>query len=301
MLKHNYPKEHPPDRVVVLGGGGFIGGEIVKALKTLNISVLSLERKDIDLLNPVAENQLVELLKPSDVLVFAAAIAPCKDLDMLQDNIKIADVVCRVIKKIPPSQIVYVSSDAVYRDSLIPLTENSCAEPESLHGIMHLTREIALRNCYIGPLVFVRPTLVYGLNDPHNGYGPNRFRRLASSGEKIVLFGEGEELRDHVDVQDVANLIRNVILFQSTGIINAVSGETVSFRKLAEFATEEFASSAPIVPSVRIGNMPHGGYRAFDNSAVHFAFPGFIFKSWREGLHFVHQSQLKKSKLRDLQ
>ena len=50
MLKHNYSKECPPDRVVVLGGGGFIGAEIVKALKTLNISVQSLGRKDIDLL-----------------------------------------------------------------------------------------------------------------------------------------------------------------------------------------------------------------------------------------------------------
>ena len=28
-------------------------------------------------------------------------------------------------------------------------------------------------------LCIVRPTLVYGANDPHNGYGPNKFIRLA--------------------------------------------------------------------------------------------------------------------------
>ena len=30
------------------------------------------------------------------------------------------------------------------------------------------------------PVGILRPTLVYGANDPHNGYGPNRFRRLAA-------------------------------------------------------------------------------------------------------------------------
>jgi hypothetical protein len=29
------------------------------------------------------------------------------------------------------------------------------------------------------------------MGDPHNGYGPNRFRRLAAAGQEIVLFGEG--------------------------------------------------------------------------------------------------------------
>jgi nucleoside-diphosphate-sugar epimerase len=42
------------------------------------------------------------------------------------------------------------------------------------------------------------------MGDPHNGYGPNRFRRLAAAGQEIVLFGGGEERRDHVLVDDVA-------------------------------------------------------------------------------------------------
>ena len=57
------------------------------------------------------------------------------------------------------------------------------------------------------PLAFLRPTLIYGANDPHNGYGPNRFRRQAAKGETITLFGEGEEKRDHVPVDDVAALV----------------------------------------------------------------------------------------------
>ena len=36
-----------------------------------------------------------------------------------------------------------------------------------------------LANAWHGSLCFLRPTLIYGSKDPHNGYGPNRFMRQA--------------------------------------------------------------------------------------------------------------------------
>jgi nucleoside-diphosphate-sugar epimerase len=220
--------------------------------------------------------------------VFASAKAPCKDLGMLRENLAMAEAVCAALRERPVAHLVYLSSDAVYKDSAAPLTESSCAEPASLHGVMHLAREVALRQCHAGPLALVRPTLVYGLDDPHNGYGPNRFRRLAAAGQDIVLFGEGEERRDHVDVEDVAELVRLVVLHRSAGVANAVSGEVVSFRALAEFAASEFAPRVAVRGSPRSGPMPHDGYRPFDNRGVAKAFPGFRFRRWREGLARVH-------------
>ena len=35
----------------------------------------------------------------------------------------------------------------------------------------------------------LRPTLVYGENDPHNGYGPNMFLRLAKNARKKFGYG----------------------------------------------------------------------------------------------------------------
>ena len=37
-------------------------------------------------------------------------------------------------------------------------------------------------------MCIVRPTLVYGSNDPHDGYGPNKFIRNAQSKKYIKLF-----------------------------------------------------------------------------------------------------------------
>jgi nucleoside-diphosphate-sugar epimerase len=132
--------------------------------------------------------------------------------------------------------------------------------------------------------------LVYGLDDPHNGYGPNLFRRLAADSKEITLFGNGEELRDHVDVEDIAELVLQIVLHKSKGVINAVSGDLVSFRELAELIAASFETNVSVRSSVRSIPMPHNGYRAFNNSAVAKSFPNLKFKSYKEGLMRVNQS-----------
>ncbi|MBM3778843.1 MAG: NAD(P)-dependent oxidoreductase [Acidimicrobiia bacterium] len=290
-LTHLHPSPFPPPRVVVIGAGGFIGGAVARRLEAEAVPTLRLGRPGLDLLTESASAQLAATLRPDDAVVFASAKAPCKDLAMLRENLIMAEAVCGALAARPVSHVVYISSDAVYKDSPGPLTEASCAEPGSLHGVMHLAREVALRAAHAGPLALVRPTLVYGLDDPHNGYGPNRFRRMAAAGTPIVLFGEGEERRDHVDVEDVAELVCRIVLLRSDGVANAVSGEVASFRDLAEFAAAEFPPGVPVTGSPRRGPMPHNGYRPFDNSAVLAAFPGFRFRGWREGLRRIHQRQ----------
>lgn len=295
MLSHLRTAPGKPARVVVLGAGGFIAGAILRTLRSNAIAVLALGRPGLDLLKPAAGEALARSLRDDDAVVFASAKAPCRNLRMLQENLAMADAVCAALKQRPVAHVVYISSDAVYRDSSSPISESSCAEPGSLHGVMHLAREVALKQDFGGPLAIVRPTLVYGLEDPHNGYGPNRFRRLAAGGKEIVLFGEGEERRDHVDVEDLARLVYLILSHQSAGIANAVSGEVVSFRELAEFAAAGFAPRVAVKGSPRTGPMPHDGYRPFDNRAVLAAFPDFRFKSWREGLSRIHRLQQSPS------
>jgi len=288
MLTHHCPEPRQPARVVVLGARGFIAGAVLRRLTLDGTATLALGSSALDLLAPDAAERLAAALKVDDTLVFASAKAPCKDLAMLRENLVMAEAVCTALRKRPVSHVIYISSDAVYEDSREPITEATSAAPLSLHGAMHLTREIALREAFSGPLALVRPTLVYGFDDPHNGYGPNRFRRLAAAGKEIVLFGEGEERRDHVSVEDVAELVRLIAWHRSAGVANAVTGEVASFRELAEFVAAEFTPRVAVRGSPRTGPMPHGGYRPFDNHAMLDAFPGFRFQRWREGLAKVH-------------
>ena len=291
ILQLTEEKPREPARTVVLGANGFIGGAVLRALRASGVEAAALGRPALDLLRSEAAEQLAVALRAEDALVFVSARAPVKNSEMLLENLSMARAVCAALRRRPVSHVIYVSSDAVYKDSPGPLSESSCAEPGSLHGAMHLAREIALRSEFAGPLAIVRPTLVYGLDDPHNGYGPNRFRRLAAAGKEIVLFGEGEERRDHVDVEDVAALIVRLVLHRAVGVANAVSGEVVSFRELAEFVASEFSPRVAVKGSPRSGPMPHNGYRPFERSAAEKALRGFRFRSWREGLSRVHAQQ----------
>ena len=65
---------------------------------------------------------------------------------MLNNNIKICSNVCKALEKKEISSLIYISSDAVYSDSLKKIKETNLTLPSSLHGLMHLSREIILRD-----------------------------------------------------------------------------------------------------------------------------------------------------------
>lgn len=284
MISHLNSSPRPPDRVVVIGAGGFVGGALVNRLAEANIPVLALARTDVDLLAADASATLAGLLRPTDAVVAVAAIAPVKNSRMLSDNMLLAANVIAALGKVGVAHVVNISSDAVYADGPRPLTEDSPLAPGSLHGVMHLAREIAFGAEAGAPLVNLRPTLIYGASDPHNGYGPNRFRRLAEAGDDIVLFGEGEERRDHVYVADVAELITQALLHKSTGALNIVTGQVHSFAEIAKATVALSGKPVAIKSSPRVGPMPHDGYRPFDNAACRQAFPAFDFTPLQDGL-----------------
>lgn len=284
-MEFTHATETPPRRIAVIGAGGFIGGAIARAAERRGLPLLRLGRPDLDLLQPGAEDRLAAMLQPDDAVVMVSAQAPCKDAEMLQANIRMAAQAAAALRRAKPDHLLYISSDAVYADSPDPLTEFSCAAPASLHGVMHLAREIMLRDA-VGGAAFatLRPTLVYGPGDPHNGYGPNRFWRNAAAGEPIALFGNGEERRDHIHVEDVAALALGILLRRGIGILNAATGMVTSFHDIAEMVRAHHPGAPPIRTLPRSGPMPHGGYRPFDIAAMRQAFPALTPTRLRDGL-----------------
>jgi len=285
MLSHHNRSPASPPRTVVLGSGGFIGDAIVRSLRAAGSSVVGLGRKELDLLADGAAARLAALLRADDALVIVSAKAPCKSPAMMLENIRMIASVCETLATRSVAHLVYISSDAVYADGPLPLSETSPAAPTSLHGAMHLAREqMLIAVAGPTPLAIVRPTLVYGAGDPHNGYGPNRFRRQANRNETIVLFGEGEERRDHVDVGDVAQVVHLILDNRSSGVLNVATGTVTSFREVAEKAVALSARQVAINGSPRHGPMPHNGYRPFDPAATIKAFPGFRYTAIDDGL-----------------
>jgi len=273
-------------RIIILGSGGFISKAVQEELEKLEVPVLPISRNHLDLTEKNSSKKLIKIIKHSDRIFFAAAEAPVKNEKMLINNFLICKTVCEVLKNITPSHLLYLSSDAVYSDSKKLLNEKSITQPNSIHGVMHYTREIMLKNVFKGRMCIVRPTLVYGKNDPHNGYGPNRFIRLAKKGKNITLFGRGEELRDHIWINDVAKVIAKLISLRSNGIFNLVTGNVISFKNIASQITKESKKNKliKILYKKRIGPIPHNGWRAFNQSHFKKISPNFKFKSFKEVL-----------------
>lgn len=247
MLEHLNSSSQPPERVVIIGAGGFVGGAILSRLNALGVPTLGLTRQHVDLMAEDAGSALAAHLKPSDAVVAVSAVAPVKNLAMLKDNLDIISAIAAALSAAPVAHVLNIGSDAIYADSDGPLSETSCASPGSAHGIMHLAREVTLSEAAgEAPFATLRPTLIYGADDPHNGYGPNRFRRLAADGQEIVLFGEGEERRDHVWVEDVAELATRMLLMRSKGVLNAATGTVISFRDVANAVVQHFADPVSI-------------------------------------------------------
>ena len=281
MLEHLNQTPSLPKRVVVMGSGGFVGNGLTAHLTTQGASVVGLTRKDVDLLADDAATKLAERLNEGDSVVFVSAIAPARNSAALMQNLRMVEAFVKGLSAKAPAHVVYVSSDSVYADDANPVNERSYCQPSTMHGMMHAARELVLKNEIKAPLAIVRPSLLYGASDPHNGYGPNRFRRLAAKGEAITLFGNGEEQRDHVFIDDVAALIGLVLTHRSRGVLNIATGVSASFRAVAEKVVALSGQKSEIVPTARQNPVTH---RHFDVTNCLKAFPRFGYTALDEGL-----------------
>jgi len=270
----------------VLGASGFVGSDLAGHLMHLGIETVGLSSKDIDLCRPEAVDTLAGIVAPTDPVVIVSAITPDRgrDVSTLMRNLMMGEHLSRFLVSGSCAHVVYISSDAVYADGVSPVRESSCRAPASLHGVMHLAREHMLTHAVRAtglPFLILRPSLLYGARDTHNGYGPNRFVRMARGDRKIALFGRGEEKRDHVYIRDLSRLIGLALLHGSVGALNVATGTSRSFLEVAQVVRGLIGDAVEIEYLPRATPAIH---RHFDFSATLKAFPSFRYTSLEEGL-----------------
>tara|TARA_B100000963_G_scaffold331046_1_gene321557 strand:- start:3762 stop:4601 length:840 start_codon:yes stop_codon:yes gene_type:complete len=270
-------------RIFILGSSGIISKNLQKMLREKKRKFVVFGKKKINLLNKKSVHVLRKKVKSNDIIIFISAQAPAKNFKMLCSNIEMCENFCQALEDRKLLKIIYISSDAVYSDSLKKLNENSETLSSSMHGMMHLTRELILK-IYFKNLCIIRPTLVYGPGDTHKGYGPNMFLDLAKKNKNIILFGEGEELRDHVFIDDLIRILYACIINNKKGVYNIASGKINSFKKIAEKIVSLSKSKSKIITTKRIGLMPHNGYRPFNVSWINKNFKKVKLTNIKDGI-----------------
>ena len=279
-----------PKRVIVLGTSGIISVNLQKKLKKHNVKFIKIGKKNIDFKKKKSIQFMRKKIKDGDFIIFISAEAPAKNLKMKKNNIYICKNICSALEKKNIQNLIYISSDAVYSDTRKKIKENSLTKPNSIHGKMHLQREKILKKHFNNNFCIIRPTLVYGPGDTHLGYGPNRFINLALTKKEISLFGNGEERRDHIYIDDLISILYKCILFNAVGTINAITGKIYSFLEIAELTNKISKNNSSITKSKRVGPMPHNGYRPFENSLLKNYFKELKIKKMKDGIkHYISQ------------
>jgi nucleoside-diphosphate-sugar epimerase len=282
MLIHASPEAVRPPRVVILGATGVIGRALALYLKDRDEATVPIGSRDLDLLRDDAPEQLAARLSPDDAVVVLAGIPPRRgrDLATMVKNVQMGIHICAALARRPVAHVLYMSSDAVYPRPGEEVTESSPTEPSDPYSAMHLIRERMFRGLISVPVAILRTTQVSAFDDTHDAYGPNRFRRTARQEGRIVLFGRGEETRDHIMANDVASLIHLCLMHRSHGVMNVATGRSLTFAEVADIVSAGFDPAPLIEHAPRQIPLTH---RRFDISACARAFPGFTFTPLESG------------------
>jgi nucleoside-diphosphate-sugar epimerase len=264
-------------RVVVLGAKGFVASRLIRLLGRHGLPCRPVGSAEVDLSEPSAAEKLRRIIQPDDAMVVAAGLTPERGRDRatFRKNVAMIDSVCGAVETAPCAHVIYISSGSVYDSRCEDIDESSRCETDDPYGLAHIVREKLLaqacRGAKVG-LAIIRPSAIYGAGDTHNSYGPNRFLRSALREGRIALFGEGEEERDHIYIDDVVYLIRLTLLGRRCGVMNAAHGEPLTFRDAALGIRKAVGAEVALVVEPRRVPIRH---QRFDTAALRQAFPEF--------------------------
>ena len=253
---------------IVLGSNGFIAKSLRDQVKNNRTDFSFIGKDKINFLNKNSVTKFKKILNKEKkiILIIISAIAPAKNIEDYYKNILIMKNILISLDEKKIKKIIYISSDAVYSDTKKKITEISETNPNNFHGLMHLNREKMI-NLYFPKkkITILRPTLVFGKEDTHNSYGPNKFMRNVINNENLLLFGRGEEKRDHIHISFLVSVILKAVNSRSSGVFNVVSGKTVSFLDIAKKCIKFSKNKIKIKFLKRNGPLPHLGLRQFNN------------------------------------
>ena len=254
-------------KILVTGGAGFIGTNLIKQLKDGGHEVVSLDNYDSGLdenhiegvtyLN--ADIETIEYIKGDDFdlcyhLAALSRIQPSFEnpTETFRVNVRGTEAVCEWARH-NNVKVVYAGSSSKHHDP--------SQSPYAMYK-------------YLGEEVCKLYKKTYGLNVEicrfYNVYGPNEiiegdwaavigiWRRQVRDGEKITIIGDGEQRRDFTHVVDICDALVRIGLVDNKheDAWELGTGMNYSINEVYEIFKEKF----PQIESVNLPDQP-GNYR----------------------------------------
>lgn len=253
------------ERVIITGGAGFLGSNIAKILSENGYEVYGSYHSRMPL-NPIenvtyAQADLLDqaqcdsLLKDKDILIMCAAyvggIAEMQKSPhaLISDNTRMNINTLEAAYKNKIRKCVFISSGAVY-PALSDRARESDAfkgEPVDKYYILGWSKRFAEILCriysqkmgYSMDMTILRIDNIYGPYDSFEGdkahVVPSLIRKVVNGDDPVVVWGNGEEKKDFLYVEDLAKTVF-LVLENGHGFheYNVASGKNNSINQLLE-------------------------------------------------------------------
>jgi UDP-glucose 4-epimerase len=237
-------KSKRPRRGVILGAGGFIGINLTSALAAEGYEVVCFDRhvsphwpsqaKAVTGDFAAVPTKLLEELEDSIVFDLVSSCRPSQNTNQAADEV-VADVAAtlRYLEQTRGRNIrwIFVSSGGtVYGPAAAsPTTEESPTQPICSYGLVKLTIEKYFdlyRKIHQTDYIVARVSNPYGpWQHPMKGQGIVAALVLkALTNQKIEIWGDGENIRDYLYIDDTISALITLAEFGRDGEIYNVSG-----------------------------------------------------------------------------
>lgn len=269
----------PDKKVLITGGAGFIGSHIIEKLLDNNYQVICVDNlssgdiknlpnnKNLKFFNKdIAKNDLEDIFKtekPQYIIHLAAQTSVNYSIKNTyfdaEMNIMATIKLLNLCQKYKIKKFLTASSAAVYGNpKYLPIDENHPTEPMSPYGLSKLTMEkyIQLSNV---------PYIIFRFS---NAYGPRQksskesgviaiFDNAMKNNEQVCIYGNGEQIRDFIYVEDIARICVKAIKSDiKNEIFNFSTNKGICLNKLFEEMSKiyNYKQSVKYLPE-RIGDI----------------------------------------------
>ncbi len=250
-------------KALVTGGSGFIGSNVSKMLLDSGVEVVvfdNLSSGNYDNIRNLPaqfirgdildKEAIKDACSGADVVFhLAASVGRQRSIDhpQLDSEINLIGTI-NVLESMRANgvkKIVYSSSAAIFGELQSPeIDENHPQNADSPYGVSKLAAEkmiLSYSEIYGITAVCLRYFNIYGVNQRYDLYGnviPIFAHRLFS-GEPLLIYGDGTQTRDFVNVYDVARAnVMAGLKYPNTNVFNLGSGESITINKLADMMQE---------------------------------------------------------------
>ena len=261
-------------RVLVTGGGGFLGSHLVERLERDGHDVFAARRRDYDLTSMDAASRLFEDARPELVFHLAAEVGGIGANRANPGRYWYANLVmgAHVLEQSrihEVGKLVVAGTVCAYpKHTPVPFREDDLWDgyPEETNAPYGVAKKAVLvggqayRAQYGLNAIYLLPANLYGPRDnfhPTNAHViPDLIRKMIESSGEVVLWGDGTPTREFLFVDDcVEGLALAAERYEGADPVNLGNGVETSIRELAETIADVTGFEGEIIWDT---SMPNG-------------------------------------------